>query len=115
MLDGIRIPIIDKASRKLLEDSGPLLHFPQHESSRIRRDIATVEIRHYFSTTQSVKFDWFRFTLCHQKGRLRFGCFSLSQSLNATRGGLFWSFPSILSRSVIQSGDICGLAAISHR
>src|SRR6266446_6107017 len=91
VLDGFRVPIIREASGELLENSCPLLHFPQHQAAAIRRDIAAVKMSHHFSTAQCVKFNWFRFTLCHQKGRLCFEYFGLSQSQNAMRGGLFWS------------------------
>src|ERR1700674_609159 len=92
VLDGFWIPIIHEACAELLENSGPLLYFSQYQAAGIRRDIAAVEMCHHFSTTQCVKFDSFRFTLCHQKGRLSLDISDSSQSLNATRGGLFWSF-----------------------
>jgi hypothetical protein len=46
-LDGFWIPIIQKACRALLQNSGPLLDFPQDQPAAIRRDIATVELRHH--------------------------------------------------------------------
>src|ERR1700730_5587565 len=107
--------MIGKACAELLENSGSLLHFPQHQATGIRRDIASVKMPNDFSTSHRMKFDWFRFTLCHQKGRLRFGCFSLSQSLNTIRGGLFWSRQQPNRSDYFKIGEKCGLMASTSK
>jgi len=58
-----------------------------------RGNVATFKLSHNFSSIQRLKFDWFGFTLCHQKGRLSLCVSVSSQSLNDTLGGLFWSIP----------------------
>ena len=91
MLYRFRFSIIGETLRELPQDTGPLFHFPQQHPAGVRRDISAIKLRHDFSASQGMKFNRFRFTLCHQKGRLYVGHLELSQTLNATPGGLFWS------------------------
>src|SRR5215467_6489297 len=91
MFDQLWISIVGETRGKLLDNSGPQFHFPQQQSASIRCDVAATEFSHDFPPTDSFKFQLLWFTLCHQKGRLRFSISDSSQSLNATRGGLFWS------------------------
>jgi hypothetical protein len=63
-----------------------------------------------------MKFVWFCSTLCHQKGRLRFRVPDLSQSLNATRDGLFWSislFNCWVFREAYEKSGLIMIGAVS--
>src|SRR5262245_29100377 len=57
-----------------------------------------------------MKFESFRFTLCHQKGRLCVDISDSSQSLNATPGGLFRSLLLISFKFHVKACEKCGLA-----
>ena len=75
--------------RKLTNNSRSLLRFAKQQSAGIGADIATIKMPHNFSTTQCVKFVRFCFTLCHQKGRLRFSVFDFSQKPECHTGRPF--------------------------
>ena len=49
----------------------------QDQTAAVGGDIAAIKLADHFTRTQRMKFDRFRFTLCHQKGRLSFGHFGL--------------------------------------
>src|SRR2546423_12201786 len=97
MFNSFRIPIVYEACGELPQDSSPLLHLPQHQAASIRRDIPAVKISRYFSTTQLMKFEGFRFTLCQQKAAPLWINSASSQSLIATLGGLFRSISETIS------------------
>jgi hypothetical protein len=97
MFNPLLLPVVGKTTGESLQNSQPGFHFSQQQSAGLGTDIAAIKVRFNFPVIQCVKFQSFPFTLCHQKGRLRFDVSDSSQSLNATRGGLFRSLFLFLS------------------
>ncbi len=70
VLDSLRVPMVRETSRKLGEDSRPLLHLAQQQSSRIAGDGSPVKPAPHLAPTQGMKLEGFLVTLCTQKAGL---------------------------------------------
>src|SRR5206468_3708129 len=80
VLDGLRVAMVDKASRELPHDLRPSLHPPQQHPTSVRRDRSPIEPGHHLTSTLGVKPEGFLDTLCRHRAVLLFRQQSCSPS-----------------------------------
>ena len=51
MFDPLLFPVVGETFGKLLENSRPLLDFPQQQSTGVRTDLPTIEMTNHFTVT----------------------------------------------------------------
>ena len=69
VLDSLRLPVIDEASRQPVDESQPPIHLPQQQTTRVAGHLSPVKPRHHLAPVQRRELKSRLGTLCHSRSR----------------------------------------------